>query len=147
MSKNKQNNMIPNWSYFDTHHCIIELILFQENEDDEPVYNSFIVIFLDDGEKSSKKEDNQKVISINTEVYDTDKKACAIETIRHAVELFGTISRMIYVTSSDGSIIEEFELEEEDLLDDFDRLEMDEEDDDDNEDFYSMKIPKNRTLH
>lgn len=143
----KKNNTISNWSYFGTHHCIIELIVFQEDEDDEPVYNSFIVIFLDDGEKSSKKEDNQKVISINTEVYDTDKKACAIETIRHAVELFGTVSRMIYVTSSDGSIIEEFELEEEDLLDDFDRLEMDEEDDNDNEDFYSMKIPKNRTLH
>jgi hypothetical protein len=142
MSKNKQNNMIPNWYYFGTHHCIIELIVFQEDEDDEPVYNSFIVFFLDDGEESSKTEDKQKVISINTEVYDTDKKACAIETIRHTVELFGSVSRMIYVTSNDGTFIEEFELEDDDLLDDFDRLE-----EDDDDDFYSMKIPKNRTLH
>lgn len=131
---------IPNWTYFGVERCIIELWIY-EDDDNEPVYNAAISIFLDDG---NIDVDNPKVISLSTTIYDLDKKQCAIECIKYCVELFGKVSKKTYVIR-EGEIIEELDIDDEDLMDDFDRL--DDEDEDEDDDFMTMKIPKNRTLH
>lgn len=140
--------MIPNWTHFGVQHAVVE-VWQHKNPDDESevIYNAFITMFLNDTPVTN--DGNERVISLQSDVFDEDRYECAAECARQVVELFGRVSRMVYIFNEDSEIIEEYELDESAFLDDGVELydETSNEPEFDQMDNVIPMIPKNRTLH
>lgn len=155
-SQRKKTVTIPNWTHFGVEHTIIELVEHHNPEDhDDVIYNGFVTIFLIDGER--EKKGLEKVISLNTAIFEEDRYDAALRCATLSLDLFGRVSRNVYVFNDEGDMIDEFEIDEEDFFDD-ENIYLDTEgndtDDDNTEeettvDDVSMNklIPKKRVLH
>lgn len=145
-NKKSETVTIPNWTHFGVEHTIIELIEHHNPDDyDEVVYNGFVTIFLIDGER--EKKGLEKVISLNTAIFEEDRYEAALQCASLSLDLFGRVSRNVYVFNDEGDIIDEFEIDEEDFIDN-ENVYLDIEDDGDvSENRKNTLIPKKRVLH
>lgn len=84
--KKKDNeNDIPNWTLFGVHlvGCEVHKII---TDSDEILYNSYVVVPLDDGKD---KDIFDKVVVLNTEIYNHCPIQCAVDTLIISSNLFG----------------------------------------------------------
>jgi hypothetical protein len=102
----KKEVTIPNWTIFGAHSVSIELHKFI-NENDQDEYNSCLTIYLNDGE-----EDQEKVITIVTDIWNSCAHCCALTSVHHICQIFDDIADVVLVIDERGEIVDEFSLTE-----------------------------------
>lgn len=116
---------IPNWTMFGAKAVSIEVS--KQMIDNHLLYNPQLSFFLHDGSDS----DEQRVVTIFTDVYSDDLNSAIMQCVYHVDGLFDSISNTVFVFDGD-------DVEQEIKLDElFAKIQQD----------TSVKSPKAKTLH
>lgn len=100
----EQDVTISNWTIFGAQSVSIDIHEYM-NESNQSEYNSSLTIFLDDGE-----ENQEKVITIITDIWNACAHCCALTTAHHACQIFDDIIDTVFVVNIRGDVVEEFSL-------------------------------------
>lgn len=102
---------IPTWTMFGAHGVTIE-VFEHDCPEHGTFYQSGFCFHLDDGKEVNEDVNQQKWVSILTEVYDNDPQICALKTLESAIPTFGdALATTGFVVNIDGDIVEEINLE------------------------------------
>jgi hypothetical protein len=105
----KVDDSIKNFSFVEIEAIIIEIHAIEDMEDedsDEIMYNSHLIMNLDD------YSGTKKILVTPTEIFDSCPSCCTLQTILTVKNMFSCIHNTAYVYDSDHELIEEYDLDD-----------------------------------
>ena len=124
MTDERLKTMIPNWTMFGAQRIVINI--FEREIDNETVYTSALLFWLDDGIEDSE----EKTVTVFTDIVTESSKKAALILGEYASAIFENVDAIAYVFGEKNEIIEEIDmnkLEDEDFpeinLEDFGMVE------------------------
>ena len=109
MSK-KKDTSIPTWTIFGTRSIGLEIHAFDDDAK-KRAYQLALTIFLDDGKEAPTEHEQQKVITIFTDLQSYDLDSFVFESASWVAAAFENIGNHVFVLNETGDIEKEITLD------------------------------------